>query len=95
VTPGSIPHLRIVVGFCMAALVGYAVFSTYVVVALKDPALTGDVVGTWKSFAVGVFAFWVGSSSGGKTRGPTTDEPPKVQIEQPAGQPIPVEEQKP
>lgn len=86
----SLPHLRIVVGFCIAALVGYAAFSVYVVAYLKDPALTGDVVGTWKSFAVGVFAFWVGSSSGGKVKDLT---PPKVQIEQPPGEPVPVENQ--
>jgi hypothetical protein len=83
-----LPHLRIVVGFCIAALVGYAVFSVYVVVYLKDPALTGDVVGTWKSFAVGVFAFWVGSSSGGKVKDAA---PPKVQIDQPPDEPVPVE----
>lgn len=85
---GTIPHLRIVVAFCVAALVGYAAFSVYVVIYLKDPALTGDVVGTWKSFAVGVFAFWVGSSSGGKAKSET---PPKVQIDQPPDQPVPVE----
>lgn len=82
-----VPHVRIVVGFCIAALLGYAVFSAYVVFQMRDPALTGDVIGTWKSFAVAVFAFWVGSSSGGKAK---DDEPPKVEIEQPANKPIPV-----
>lgn len=62
----QIPHLRIVVAFCLAAIVIYAGFSIYVVAYLKDAALTGDVIGTWKSFAVAVMAFWVGSSSGGK-----------------------------
>jgi hypothetical protein len=74
----TLPHLRIVVGFCIAALAGYAAFSVYVVVYLKDPALTGDVVGTWKSFAVGVFGFWVGSSSGGKAKASPTDDPSPV-----------------
>lgn len=83
-----VPHLRVVVGFCIAALVGYAAFSAYVVLELRDPALTGDVIGTWKSFAVAVFAFWVGSSSAGKAK---DDLPPKVQIEQPPDTPVPVE----
>lgn len=65
---GQIPHVNIVVGFCVAGMVGYTVFSGYVVFYLQDPALTGDVIGTWKSFAVGIFAFWVGSSSGGKAK---------------------------
>ena len=72
----SIPHLRVVIGFCIAALVGYSVFSGYVVFNLKDPALTGDVIGTWKSFAVGVFAFWVGSSSAGKAKDASASPPP-------------------
>lgn len=72
---GTLPHLRIVVAFCAAALLGYTVFSVYVVFYLKDATLTGDVVGTWKSFAVGVFAFWVGSSSGGKVKDTTPPAP--------------------
>lgn len=71
-TMKDIPHLHIVVGACIVAAAGYAAFSFYAVVILKDPAMTGDVIGTWKSFAVAAFAFWLGSSSGGKaaTTGP-------------------------
>lgn len=87
-TRGTIPYLPIVIGFCAAAIIGYAAFSVYVVFYLKDPAMIGDTVGTWKSFAVAAFAFWLGSSSGGKA---TTN---KVQIEQPADEPVPVEEQR-
>jgi hypothetical protein len=65
-TLGQIPYLRIVVGFCISAIVGYAFFSVYAVMWLKDPSLTGDIIGTWKSFAVAGFMFWIGSSSGGK-----------------------------
>ena len=64
----AIPHLRVVVAFSLLAMLGYAAFGTYVVLVSKDAALTGDVVGTWKSFAVAVIAFWIGSSSGGKAR---------------------------
>ena len=65
-----IPHLRIVVAFCIAAITGYALFSAWAVMVSKDPTLLGDVGGTWKSFAVAAFAFWLGSSSGGKAKDP-------------------------
>lgn len=85
--PGYIPHRNIVVSFCVAAIVGYAVFSWWAVFVARDATMTGDVVGTWKSFAVLAFGFWLGSSSGGKSK---DSEPPKVEIEQPANKPIPV-----
>ena len=51
-----------------AAVVIYAAFSAYVVIWLRDATMTGDVIGTWKSFAVLAFGFWLGSSSGGKAK---------------------------
>jgi hypothetical protein len=67
----SIPHLRVIVAVCIAAIVGYAIFSAYVVIVLRDATMTGDTIGTWKSFAVLAFGFWLGSSSGGKAKGET------------------------
>lgn len=61
-----IPHLRVVVCACAAAVLGYACFSVWVFGWTDDAALRGDVLGTWKSFAVAAFMFWLGSSSGGK-----------------------------
>lgn len=92
---GSIPHLRIVISFCVAAIIGYAVFSVWAVFIARDATMIGDVVGTWKSFAVAAFAFWLGSSSAGKAKPTPTDEPSPVRIEQPAGEPVPVQEAKP
>ena len=66
----QIPHLRIIIGVCIAAVAGYGVFSVYAVMWLRDATMTGDVIGTWKSFAVMAFGFWLGSSSGGKTKEP-------------------------
>lgn len=63
-----VPNLKIVVAVCAVAVAGYAASSIYAVVFLRDPTMTGDIVGTWKSFAVAAFAFWLGSSSGGKQR---------------------------
>ena len=76
-----IPHYRTVIGFCLAAIIGYAVFSVWAVFYSTDAGLRGDVIGTWKSFAVGAFAFWIGASSGGKAKPdepttPATGEPP-------------------
>lgn len=64
----NVPHLRIIIAFCVAAIVGYAIFSGWVVFYSDDAAQRGDVIGTWKSFAVAAFAFWLGSSSGGKAQ---------------------------
>jgi hypothetical protein len=78
-TPPQVPHLRIIIAFCAAAIVGYAIFSGWVVFYSHDAAQRGDVIGTWKSFAVAAFAFWLGSSSGGKARdaeaSPATGKP--------------------
>lgn len=72
-TERDIPHLQIVIGVCVVAVAGYAFFSVYAVIFLRDATMTGDIIGTWKSFAVAAFAFWLGSSSGGKAKGaPTT-----------------------
>lgn len=65
--PASVPHLRIIVAVCVLAIVGYAGFSVWVVGWSGDAALRGDVIGTWKSFAVLAFGFWIGSSSAGKS----------------------------
>lgn len=85
----DIPHLRIVVAVCCIAVTGYAVFSVYAVIWLRDATMTGDVVGTWKSFAVAAFAFWLGSSSGGKTR---DSSPQNVQVVNEPSNPVPTTE---
>lgn len=66
----KIPHLRIVVLACLIAVVGYGFFSVWAVLYARDPTLIGDVIGTWKSFAVAAFSFWLGSSSAGKAKDP-------------------------
>lgn len=85
----TIPHMRLVVAFCLIAVIGYAGFSIWVVAFSADAAMTGDVIGTWKSFAVAAFAFWIGSSSGGKAK---DTSPTPVVIDQPPGNPVPVEQ---
>lgn len=67
----EIPYLRIVVAACILAIVGYAGFSIWAVLELKNETMTGDIIGTWKSFAVAAFTFWIGSSSGGKVKSET------------------------
>ena len=62
----KIPHLRIVVAFCGIAIAGYAILSGWAILGAGEAGLKGDIIGTWKSFAVLAFGFWLGSSSGGK-----------------------------
>lgn len=89
----DIPHLPIIVAVCCVAVAGYALFSIYAVVWLRDATMTGDIIGTWKSFAVAAFAFWLGSSSGGKSATPTGPAP--VTVVNPSNDPVHVEETKP
>jgi hypothetical protein len=81
-----VPHLRIVVAFCIAAIIGYAVFSVWAVFWSDDAAQRGDVGGTWKSFAVLAFGFWLGSSSGGKAK---DDGPVPVNVTNAPSDPVP------
>lgn len=83
----TIPHLRIVVTFSFLAIAGYGVFSIWTMIS-GDAAMKGDVIGTWKSFGVLAFGFWLGSSSAGKAK---TDAPTTVQIDQPRDKPVPVD----
>lgn len=78
-----IPHLPVVVGVCIAAVAGYAGFSAYAVIWLQDATMTGDIIGTWKSFAVLAFGFWLGSSSGGKAKDEPAGGAPHVTEERP------------
>jgi len=64
----TVPHVKIILAFCALGLGGYAALSLWVVLVSRDATLLGDVIGTWKSFAVAAFTFWVGSSLGGKAK---------------------------
>jgi len=85
----NIPHLRIVVWFSIIAILGYAVFSVWTFIVLKDASMVGDVIGTWKSFGVLAFGFWLGSSSGGKA---LTGQPQEVKVTNDTQEPLPVKE---
>ena len=62
----DIPHQRVLVGASLVAVIGYLGFSVWAVLISRDATVIGDVIGTWKSFAVAAFGFWLGSSSGSK-----------------------------
>lgn len=85
----AIPHVRIVIIASAAAIMGYAAFSAWVVLQSGDAALRGDTIGTWKSFAVLAFGFWLGSSSGGKAKdaGPTGTPADPVNVKETEPQP--------
>ena len=87
----TIPHLRITVGFSIAAVLGYAVFSVWAVMYSGDAALRGDTIGTWKSFGVLAFGFWLGSSSAGKAK---ADQPSDVRVTNDKSDPVLTKEEK-
>jgi len=74
-----VPHHITIIAFCIAAITGYALLSAWAILVGAEAAIKGDVIGTWKSFAVGAFGFWLGSSSGGKAR----DAPPPADAKSP------------
>lgn len=82
----KVPHLPIVIAASAAAILGYGAFSVYVMLYTADASLQGDVGGTWKSFAVLAFGFWLGSSSGGKAK---DEAPSDVRVVNPPSAPIP------
>lgn len=86
----KVPHLPIVIAASIAAILGYGGFSIYVMAWTTDASLQGDVVGTWKSFAVLAFGFWLGSSSGGKAR---DDMPTDVHVVNPPSEPVPTKQE--
>jgi hypothetical protein len=88
----EIPHLRIVVTVSAFVLLGFAAVSAYILGFTDDELTKGNITGTWQNFALLAVGFWLGSSSAGKAKDET---PPKVQIEQPPGHNVPVEEMKP
>lgn len=92
-TSQRIPHSAVVVASSAAAIIGYLGFSVYVVTYTDDAAMQGDVLGTWKSFAVLAFGFWLGSSSGGKMREQKGTQPVEI-VNDPAN-PVPVTEERP
>ena len=65
---GRIPHLRIVVAVTLAAILGFAAVSGWVLVNSADEVTKGAIIGTWQNVALLAFGFWLGSSSAGKAR---------------------------
>ena len=84
-----IPHLRIVVAVSAYVLAGFGLVSGFVLGFTDDEVTKGNIIGSWVNFAMLAVGFWLGSSSAGKAR---DDGPPSVRIDQPADEPIPVEE---
>lgn len=87
-----IPHLRVVVTVSAFVLIGFASVSVYVLGWTDDEVTKGNVIGTWVNFAMLAVGFWLGSSSGGKA---ASGGPQPVKVEQPEGEPIPVQEARP
>lgn len=82
----QIPHLRIVVAVSAFVLIGFLGVSIYVLGFTNDEVTKGNIVGTWVNFGVLTVGFWIGSSSGGKSK---SEEPQPVTVTNPPDAPIP------
>lgn len=85
-TPAAIPHLRVVVSVSAFVLLGFATVSGYVLGWTDDEVTKGNIIGTWQNFALLAVGFWIGSSSGGKTK---DSEPRKVEVTNAPDNPVP------
>lgn len=70
-----LPHLRIVVTVSFFVMIGFALVSGYVLLMSDDEVTKGNIIATWQNFALLAVGFWIGSSSGGKTRTEAAPEP--------------------
>jgi hypothetical protein len=71
----SIPNLRIVVAMSFLLMAGFAAVSAYVIGWSADLTTKGSIISTWQNFALLAVGFWLGSSSGGKTKMTPDDAP--------------------
>ena len=85
-TPASIPHLRVVVAVSAFVLIGFAAVSSFVLGWTDDEVTKGNIIGTWQNFALLAVGFWIGSSSGGKTK---DSEPRQVEVMNDSSSPVP------
>lgn len=77
----AVPHLRIVVAVTLAAILGFAAVSGWVLVFSADEVTKGAIIGTWQNVALLAFGFWLGSSSAGKAQAtPPTFQPPDEEM---------------
>lgn len=74
-SPGEIPHIRIVVTVSAFVLVSFAAVTFYVLTMSDDLVTKGNVIGTWQNFALLAVGFWLGSSSGGKAKDDPSGQP--------------------
>ncbi len=86
----TIPHLRVVVGVSAFVLIGFAVVSAFTLGFTDDEVTKGNVIGTWINFAMLAVGFWLGSSSGGKSK-PDPEQPQPVTVTNAPDDPVPVE----
>ena len=91
-TTNGIPNLRVVVAVSAAAIIGFTAISAYVLGYTDDDVTKGGIVATWQNVALLAFGFWLGSSSGGKTK---PDAPTDVRVTNAPDDAIPTVEGEP
>lgn len=86
---GRIPHIVVVVAVTFFVLIGFAAVSAYALGWTGDDVTKGNVIGTWINFAMLAVGFWLGSSSGGKSKdtGPAGTPADPVSVKETEPQP--------
>ncbi len=67
-TAARVPHAKFLMALTIALLTCFGTVSLIVLLNNYDGLTKGLIIGTWNSLAVGTFSFWMGSSSGGKSK---------------------------
>ena len=62
-------HAATIIALSILILAGFAAVTFYVMTMGDDATIKGSVIQTWNNLAIGVGAFWLGSSLGSKTKG--------------------------
>lgn len=66
--PNAIPHFWTIMAVTFFILGAFAILSAWVLVNSSDTTIQGSIIGTWTAMATSAGGFWLGSSSGGKSK---------------------------
>lgn len=73
---GTVPHSKWLIGLSLAVFFAFGVVSLIVLLNDYDGLTKGLIIGSWNTSFTAVIAFWLGSSSAGKSQaaGPAAND---------------------
>jgi len=63
-----VPHVGTIIFMSVIILAGFTAVTGWVLIFSDDATTKGALIQTWNNLAIGVGAFWLGSSLGGKLK---------------------------